>query len=265
MSTPMSRELQLAHEAQAPLPAETSSTGDAMLDMIQRLATDPSADVDKLERLIALHERTTDKRRQVDREEAFNAAMVAAQAEMGPVVRDRHNDQTRSRYATLDAIARAIAPIYTSHGFAPTFGEADSPIEGHLRITCTLMHSSGGFRDYHTDLPMDQAGIAGKVNKTALHARGSTKSYGRRYLLLDIFNVATADDDGNAGGAGQIETINADQFRELKALIEEMDCEAAFLAHAQVEALHELPARHFAQAKQMLVSRKRKMGGGDEA
>ena len=41
----------------------------------------------------------------------------------------------------------------------------------------------------------------GTVNKTKIHASGSTLSYGRRYLLKLIFNLTTVDeldDDGQS-------------------------------------------------------------------
>ncbi len=59
-------------------------------------------------------------------------------------------------------------------------------------------------------MPLDSAGSGGKVNKTPIQASGSTQSYARRYLVCQIFNVTTADDnDGNkrthspTDGAGQ--------------------------------------------------------------
>lgn len=169
--------------------------GAALMQAIARAAADPQVDVEKMERLFAMHERM--QARQA--EQAFAEAMKAAQAEMPMIRKDRHNTQTNSDYATLDAVNTAITPIYTRHGFSMTFGTEDSPLDGHVRVVCTVLHREGHSKAYTYDTPLDGTGIGGKVNKTATHARGSAITYGRRYLVLMIFNLTTGyDDDGNA-------------------------------------------------------------------
>ena len=51
-------------------------------------------------------------------------------------------------------------------------------------------------------MPADGKGAQGRDVMTRTHATGSAVSYGRRYLLLMIFNIAVGgeDDDGNAAG-----------------------------------------------------------------
>src|SRR5690606_40392178 len=89
-----------------------------VLEMISRVASDPSADIDKLERLMALHRQMESEQA----EKAFNAAMAAAQAEMGRISADATNPQTRSKYATYGKLDKVLRPIYTKHGFALSFG-----------------------------------------------------------------------------------------------------------------------------------------------
>src|SRR5690606_13936913 len=110
-------------------------------------------------------------------EQAFSDAMKAAQADMPMVGKDRHNTQTNSDYATLDAINKAITPVYTLHGFSLTFDTEDSPLEGHVRVVCRVLHRDGHSKSYNYDTPMDGTGIGGKVNKTPTHARGSAITY----------------------------------------------------------------------------------------
>lgn len=185
----------------------------ALMTAIAQAARDPNVDVDKMERLFAMHEKM--QARQA--EEAFSEAMKVAQSEMPVVVKDKHNSQTSSDYATLDAINKAITPVYTRQGFSLTFDTEDSPLEGHVRVVCRVLHSGGHSKAYRYDQPMDSAGIGGKVNKTPTHARGSAITYGRRYLVLMIFNLSTGyDDDGNSAhekvdedAAGWIEKAEA--------------------------------------------------------
>jgi len=96
----------------------------SMMEFIQRAATDPSVDVGKLEKLMALAERM--EARQAER--AFDDAMAAAQEEMTPVRTDAANKSTSSRYATFAALDRAIRPTYTKHGFSVSFDTGDAPV-----------------------------------------------------------------------------------------------------------------------------------------
>jgi hypothetical protein len=50
----------------------------SLLQIISRAASDQSVDIDKMERLMAMHERLVAR----DAEQAFNAALTAAQTEM---------------------------------------------------------------------------------------------------------------------------------------------------------------------------------------
>lgn len=166
---------------------------DAWLSMIERAARDPLVDVSKMERMFEMRERVM----KADAIQAFNAAFVEVKRKVGPVVRNLKNDQTRSKYADLFAIADVLDPVMTEFGFAPTFGTAESPKPGFYRITGTLMHSAGHSKDYFADIPIDDAGLKGNANKTATHAFGSTLTYGRRYLKVAMFDLATTDNDGN--------------------------------------------------------------------
>lgn len=170
----------------------------ALMAVISRAATDPNCDVEKMERLYAMHERMADRQAA----EAFAAGMSRAQSEVRKAAKDRTNTQTKSDYATLESIDAAIRPVYTAHGFSLSFDTEDSPIANHVRIVCHVMHSAGHTKVYRYDNPMDDKGIQGSVNKTPTHARGSAVTYGRRYLTLLIFNLSTGahDDDGNGVG-----------------------------------------------------------------
>lgn len=200
---------------------QTSSNSNAsestmMIQMIQRAAADPAVDVDKMERLMQMHERFVDRQASA----AFNAAMVQAQKRIRPVVRMSFNTQTNSGYAKLEDIDKQISPVYTEEGFSLSFGTADSPLAGHLRVVCDVMHEQGHTKQYHMDLPLDSAGIAGKVNKTGVHAHGSTNSYARRYLTMNIFNVVMVneDNDGNAEPKPD-PLITSSQAAQLSALL----------------------------------------------
>lgn len=165
-----------------------------ILSVIERAARDPNVDIAKMERLFEMH-RAAEMRQA---EKAFNAAMAAAQSELEPVTRDKRNSHVGNRYADLAAIADVAVPIIARHGLALSFGTGVSPQADHIRMVCDVTHAAGFSKRYESDLPYDFAGAQGKVNKTKIQAFGSTTTYGRRYMTLLIFNIATTDDDGNA-------------------------------------------------------------------
>lgn len=236
----------------APAPSESA----AILSVIERMALSRDIDPERVERFMDMYERMEAEKAR----KAFFAAFAAAQAAMPQVVRDADNDQTKSKYARYETISEAIQPIITAHGFSMTFGEADCPKENHLRIICTLMHEGGHSKDYHSDIPVDMYGMKGNPNKTGTHAYGSTKSYGRRYLKLDVWDIAVknADDDGNAAGARRepVETITQEQVDELLALIERgKGSVEKFCQLGNIEAVPDLAAIHFDAAKKMLLDR----------
>lgn len=171
---------------------------DSLLGLISRAVRDPEFDVAKLKELLAMQRELVHEQRRLE----FNAAMGRAQGRMRAVVRDARNTQTNSRYARLESIDDEIRPIYTEEGFSLTFGTTAPTVPGNIRVTCRCAHSAGHVEEYELEAPPDMTGARGQVNKTALHAMGSTISYLRRYLTTMIFNVVlvTEDDDGNAGG-----------------------------------------------------------------
>jgi len=244
------------HLPLAPAPSESA----AILSVIERMALKPEIDPDRVERFMVMYERMEAQKARM----AFYAAFSAAQAEMPQIVRDAENKQTNSRYAKYETISDAIQPIITKHGFSMTYGEADSPKENHLRITCELMHEGGHSKAYYADIPIDMYGMKGNPNKTGTHAYGSTKSYGRRYLKLDVWDIAVKnqDDDGNAAGGADVETVSDEQIKTILALIEKTGTDIAkFCEVLKIDSVPEMRAVDFPGALstlQIKLARQRK-------
>lgn len=170
----------------------------ALIQAISAAAANPQTDIEKMERLWAMHERIVAR----DAEQAFNESMGAAQGDMGRISADATNKQTHSKYATYGQLDRHVRPVYTAHGFSLSFDTADGAPEGCLRVLAYVSHKAGHTRTYRADVPSDGKGAKGGDVMTKTHATGSAMSYGMRYLLKMIFNIAIGedDDDGNAAG-----------------------------------------------------------------
>lgn len=238
-------------EPQGPVshvPAPVSETA-AVMSLIERAARDPSFDLDKLDRLMAMREKIAREAA----ERAFNSAMKAAQAEMRPVSTDAENPQTRSRYATYAKLDKALRPIYTKHGFALSFDEADSPKPEHIRVLCYVTHEAGFARTYRKDMPADGKGAKGGDVMTKTHATGAAASYGSRYLLKGIFNVAVGEDDDDGNAAEGLETISQIQAAELVALCDEVGADKrAFCKYFEIGGIAMMPVKDFNRAKTAL-------------
>lgn len=225
-----------------------------ILSVIERAATNPDVDIEKMERLMGMHERLMGKQA----EQEFNKAMNEAQTAMGRVSADATNPQTRSQYASYAALDRALRPIYTHHGFALSFDTGEGAPDAYVRVVCYVTHSSGHSKTYHTDMPADGKGAKGGDVMTKTHAAGSAMSYGMRYLLKMIFNVAigTDDDDGNSAA---VSTITEDQIANLEALISEVGADkAAFLKVCKCAELKYMPQSMYAGAVKRLENKRSK-------
>lgn len=177
------------------------SESGTVLQFIQRAASDPQFDVDKLERMMALRERM----RQQEAETAFNEALNKVQSEVGRISADATNPQTRSQYASYAKLDGVLRPIYTAHGFSLSFDEGETAKEEHVRVVCHVSHSFGHTRTYHKDMPADGKGAKGGDVMTKTHATGAAQSYGMRYLLKGIFNIAVGEEDTDGNDAKQVE------------------------------------------------------------
>lgn len=185
----------MTEELQTLPPAQTTPM--TLLEM----ALSNNASMDTIERLVALQERMMEQQAR----QAFNAAMSRAQAEMGRVGTDATNPQTHSKYATYAAMDRELRPIYSKHGFALSFDSTEGPTEDTIKILCNVSHEAGHTRVYQASMPSDGKGAKGGDVMTKTHATGAAMSYGMRYLLKMIFNVAIgeADTDGNQFGVDE--------------------------------------------------------------
>lgn len=180
----------------APTPALIPA--DPLLSLIERASKDPTVDIDKMERLIAMHDRVKASGAQAE----YDMAMSKAQSEMKTIKTNKSNSHTSSKYASYEAMDKAIRPIYAKHGFAMSFNTGDTPNAAEVRVLCTVSHRNGHRQEYRLDVPADGKGPKGDNVMTKTHATGSAISYGKRYLAGMVWNLSVGDDDdGNSAAS----------------------------------------------------------------
>ncbi|MBX4889814.1 ERF family protein [Rhizobium bangladeshense] len=244
---------------------EPANQGDGLLGIIERLASNKSMDVAKFEAIVKIRADEQERLRRIEREDREDmarrewlAAFSAVQSEIGPIFRTNENDHTKSKYADLADIERVVTPILTKHGFSTTSAPVPCDLDGHIRMRLTIGHSGGHEKIYEDDFPLDNTGSAGRVNKTAIQAKGSTQTYARRYLKASALDLAFMDDkDGNAVPPEDSTAVDQDQLVKIRKAIADADADVEkFCRFFHIEALPDLPAREFDRAISMIGQRR---------
>ena len=222
------------------------------LEIIQQ-AISKGADLDKIEKLMILQERWE----ATQAKKLYNSEMVSVQREIPTVAKNLKNNQTNSKYVALDDIINRTREIYTNHGFSITFYEGDSAKSEQIRICADVVHSAGHKETYFFDIPLDGVGLKGNANMTKIHAKASSTSYARRYLMCMIWNIPTGDD--NDGNTTTIELINSEEAKQINILVEQSKISREkFLEWLEVGDVTNIPKNMFPKAIKVLEAKLKK-------
>lgn len=239
-------------------PAQSQSAD--LMSVIAQVAMNANADVDKLERMLAMKERLDERAREDEDRAAqrqFFADLTSAQSEVPVVVKNRKNTFNNTAYADLAAIESAAMPIVRKFGFSVTAKSIPGAEEGMQRVSFRVAHRDGNVDEFEDDFPLDNQGTGGKASKTGIQAKGATVTYARRYMLCGYFNIAISDADGvpqraQAEPAAPVE-LTAGQAKALRDLITATGTdERRFLANAKAASIEEIAPREFGRLESLL-------------
>jgi hypothetical protein len=221
-------------------PAPPAGSAATVLALIERVALDPRADVEKLERMMAMYERLKAK----EAELAYNAAKgrilkklagikivknrpVLSEIDQGKPQKGTHE---AFRYAPLEEIDKHLRPLLAKEEMDLSYSD-EPPEGGGILIRGRLKHlPSGHYEDSFMPAPLDNSG--GKSN---LQAVGSTNSFLRRYVACNIFNiVVVGDDDDGIGG-----TLDEAQTKTILDLIKIAKVGPKFLKYVKAQSVEE--------------------------
>jgi hypothetical protein len=223
----------------------------SLLQVIERAARDTNVDIDKMERLMQMHERVVER----EAKAAYFDALAMMQPEL-PIIGERggikdRSGNVQSTYALWEDIIGVITPILSRFGFALSFRTGNEA--NCVSVTGVLSHRRGHSEQTTLVLPIDTSG-----SKNAVQSVGSSTSYGKRYTASALLNLRTgeSDDDGTRGGAGELITEN--QLADLKALATEVNANMVkFLAYMKVKSLADLPASRYQEAVKELQKKRK--------
>jgi len=237
--TSLTRGAERRKRSAEPLPAPPSDSPSTVMALIERVALDPHADVEKLERLAGMYERLKAK----EAELAFNGAKGRILKKLAgikivknrPVLSDIDNGKQRGafeafKYAPLEEIDKHLRPLLAEEEMDLSY--SDEPCDGGgILVRGRLKHLPGGhYEDSFMPAPPDTTG--GKSNVQAV---GSTNSFLRRYVACNIFNiVVVGDDDDGTGG-----TIDEAQAKTIIELIKKAKVGPKFLKYMRAQSVEE--------------------------
>lgn len=120
-----------------------------------------------------------------------------------PVIAKSKKAHTTS-YAPLEDIVKVVQPILSKYGFSVSFTTNQDGLDA-VTVNCSLQHKDG--HSTSTSLMLPTKAVNNSMN--AMQAIGAAISYGKRYTICGILNIATAQDDDNNGFAVNAKTESA--------------------------------------------------------
>ncbi|CRN07965.1 ERF superfamily protein [Pseudomonas sp. URMO17WK12:I11] len=206
----MSQVARVDTQSQPPAIAAESET---ILQIIQQVAMSPTADIDKMERLMVMHQNI----QALQAKQQFDEALAAMQEEL-PVIGERggikdKNGRIQSTYALWEDINEMIKPVLARHGFALSFRTPRN--ERGIEVEGVLSHRAGHRETTSLLLPADTSG-----SKNGVQAVASSVSYGKRYTAGALLNFTTTGEDDDGNGAVVTPRVTSVQAAQLAMLLE---------------------------------------------
>lgn len=121
-------------------------------------------------------------------------ALLAAQQDMGPLLKNANNPAFRSKYADLSAVIETITEPLHKQGIV--FFQAIAVENGQPVLNTTLIKA-----DDPADFILSSAPIVSKDPQDP-QKFGAAVTYQRRYSLMALVGLAPEDDDGNLASQG---------------------------------------------------------------
>ena len=246
----------------AKLPATATDTATNFLQMIERVATNPTVNVEAMKAILDMQRTLT----RDEAERAFNRELAALAGELPRIVKKGKVEylvdpkgpkdgpkQEAFKFSKYEDIDKAIRPLLIKHGFSLSFTtEPRVGDGGGLVMVGRLSHVQGHFQESRLAVALDNSG--GKNN---IQGMGSSSSYGKRYVTCMMLNIITEGEDDDANSAEPISIEQAADFDlRLRAISEK--ALPNFLKWAKVAELSKIQQRDFKKCQVALADMEEK-------
>ncbi len=164
----------------------------SVMEVLARVAANPRAEVAKLQALLDMQVRVELRQAEVE----FNAAL----ARLMPKI---------ARYEDIDRVTR---PLLAEEGFSISF-RTEEPTPGYVRVIGRLAHCMGHALESSVTVP-----ISAPPKATGTQAVGSSVSYGKRYVVVNMLNIITVGEDTDGV---DVTPISAEQVLTIETLLQD--------------------------------------------
>lgn len=253
------------------LPATQETQNDSMLAAIQQ-GYEPAL----IEKMMDLQERYEKKQA----EKLFNKAVADFKLKPVDILKDKYNDQTKSKYVSAGQLLGAVNPALAIHGLSARFKIDDKTNKDLITVACVLSHSSGYSIEAEMSSPPDTKGPQGTANKTEIHGRMSTLTYLMKATYSAVVGVAAIDErfDTDGNSPEDKTPIDEKQLSQITAMLDDVNATKAetkkFITYlskkagnpvtAPITELKDIPASLFKVAEAALVAKKDEQIAADE-
>lgn len=182
------------------------------LSVIQQMVTSGNFDVSVARELLEMQKDFMKQQAIIN----FNNDFALMSKEI-PVIAKTKKAHT-TMYAPLEDIVKVVQPILSKYGFSVSFTTEQQGLDA-VTVHCLLQHKDG--HNTSTSLMLPTKAVNNSMNP--MQAIGAAISYGKRYTICGILNIATAQDDDNNGFA-----VNA-KVESSKRLVSDNQLEQAII------------------------------------
>lgn len=201
------KQLEMAKKKQEGTAMVVSKDDTNVASFIQK-AIETKAPVETLERLFALQKEVNAEHAK----SAFVEALTAFQGEC-PVIEkkkrvlNKDGRTVRYHYAPIDSIAQQIKePLAKNHlSYSWDVEHKDK----HMIVTCKLTHRDGHHETSTFEIPI----VESEGYMTMPQKYASAQTYAKRYTLLNVLGIATADEDTDATDVEKEDDVKSEKSK----------------------------------------------------
>lgn len=184
-----------------------------------RIAVEQGADLDRMERLMALQDRWEAN----EARKAFTTAMTDFKAEPLTIFKRKQVGYTTKEgefvgymHAELSDVTDVVGPAMARHGLSYRWNVKQE--SARINVSCIVTHKLGHSETVTMDAAPDTSG-----KKNAIQSIASALTYMQRYTLLAVTGMSTKgmDDDGHSAGDADAEARRTQWLADQKANIAE--------------------------------------------
>lgn len=219
-----------------------------------RQAVNAGADLEKLEKLLALQERWD----AAQAKKAYHQAMSDFKANPPKIDKDKKVGYSTSKgkvgysYASLANICAEINPALSRNGLSASWRHSQQ--NGSITVTCRITHAMGHYEETSLSAQPDDSG-----SKNSIQAIGSTNTYLEKYTLLSLTGLATYDQDDEDQSSGG-EKIGDRELHNLRDQFIELDVnESKLLQYMGIEKLEDMFKADYPKAQALLQAKRDKV------